>query len=111
MSTVLNPNNPHVLNEYYFLNSTDRYVYKESNLYIIRLINTSSVVILGSLLAYFVFFLIAKQSPDALKSYRKVLLLSAIVDLWMIVQIALVQTVRLKSKKSFKLQILASEKL
>jgi hypothetical protein len=99
MKTTWNSNNPHLLNEYYFLNSTDRYVYKESNLYIIRLINISSVVILGSLLAYFVFFLIAKQSPAALKSYKKVLLLSAIVDLWMIIQFALVQTVSLNSTK------------
>jgi hypothetical protein len=95
MSKTFNPNNPNVLNEYYFENSTNRYVYKESVIYLIRVVNTSVVVVFGTLLACFVFFLIAKKSPTGFKPYRKMLVLAALVDSWMIVQCGLVQTVKL----------------
>lgn len=88
-----NPQNPFVFNELYFANSTPPNVYKESTTYFIRLMNSTSMVVIGVLLSILLFFLICKKSPEHLRAYSKMLLLGTIVDTYILLQSFLLQIV------------------
>jgi hypothetical protein len=92
-SSPTNPNNPFVRNEQFFANKTGAYVYKETQLYYIRIVHHIVAGVFGLFLAFFVFFLILKRSTRRLQPYRKMFLISATVDLALLVEFLMVQSV------------------
>lgn len=89
----LNPNNPFVHDEYYFLGKPGSYLYEESQIYTIRLIHHIILIVIGPPLCCFVFYLILCKSPARFLPYKKMFLLTAAVDVFILVQFLLVQAV------------------
>jgi hypothetical protein len=100
---AVNPNNPYVRDEFYFVGKSGNYVYEESQLYIVRLVLQILLLVFGIPLCCFVFFLILKRSPTRFLPYKKMFLLTAAVDAFILVQFLFVQPVRfsLYSKEKF----------
>jgi hypothetical protein len=72
--------------------------YIQSELHLLRIINHSIATLIGLPLSGLVFYLIIKQSPENIRSYTKILAMSAIVDTYLIVSSFLLQAVSLKAK-------------
>jgi hypothetical protein len=92
---ALNPLNPFVADDHYFESYANKTIYKDTTLYLIRTINDTFLFVIGLFLSSLVFYLIFKQMPSNFKPYRKMLMLTACIDSFMVVANFLIQTVSL----------------
>jgi hypothetical protein len=91
---MYNPENPYVLNENYFENTT-HVVYKETTAYFIfnTIFNVSAMVSLLSI--GLLMFLVIAKTTKSFKSFSHVLFISALADIYVVFGHFLSQTVSL----------------
>jgi hypothetical protein len=76
--------NPFVEDPFFFENKT-HYIYSESSLYLTQVTYNSICLFLGLPLFFLICYLLAAQTPNTLKPYRKMLLLITVVDLFVLI--------------------------
>jgi hypothetical protein len=76
--------NPFVSDPFYFANQT-HYVYSQTTQYLVQVTYSGACFSLGILLFSLVCYLLNAQTPDQLKTYRKILVLITIIDLFVLI--------------------------
>lgn len=102
---ALEDENPFVSNPYYFANYINRTIYKETNVYLVRTLNDNFLSLIGLFLSSLVFYLIFNQMPSNFKPYRKMLILAASTDSFMMLVNFLLQTVGAFEFMWFKMKV------
>jgi hypothetical protein len=85
-------NNPFVKDPLYFANRT-HYVYNQTPLYSAQLTYNVVCFTLGILLASLIFYLLVAETPANLKTYRKMLVMITVMDLFVLINCVGVQFV------------------
>jgi hypothetical protein len=96
--------NPYVKDDMYFANRT-HYIYAETTEYLMQITYNCVCFALGTFLFLLICYLLHSQTPPNLKSYRVMLLLATLVDIFVLVNCLGVQYV----SQNFQLILKARE--
>lgn len=89
---MYNPDNPYVINPYFYSNITTLH-YNQTWLSTIHTLNNWIAFVLGLSTTLLLIYLIFKKTPKSFKDYSRLILLTAIVDLVYVVINFLIQVV------------------
>lgn len=98
--SMRNPDNPFVLNEYYFVNLTSL-AYNQTNLYYIHTVNNVLAFLIGTCLVILLAYCINKKTPPNFLPYSKMLWLCVCSD-----TVALIVNFCLQTVSPFRVFIL-----